>query len=221
MQSYLVKTQSGTLNLTEISSLTNLPASFFIPELNWLIIAAEKESIGIAQIKEAVKWLTSLKANAAGKIILINQADLLTVEAQNALLKSLEEPGDNNRFLLAVNSPDTLLETIVSRCQYINLTTTTAKLLIDPQKINLLKHFLTLPAAKAFVEAEKAGITKSSAEARRFILDIITILQTNAYPTSAKYQILKQATQALSLIDQNVNSRIVLESFLLDLTCSH
>ena len=51
------------------------------------------------------------------KVAVIDHADHLTEEAQNALLKMLEEPNKSSICVLIASSPDTLLPTIRSRCQ--------------------------------------------------------------------------------------------------------
>ena len=55
------------------------------------------------------------------KIVFIKQADLMSIEAQNSLLKILEEPGKNNYFILHANNKYKLLPTILSRCIHFNL----------------------------------------------------------------------------------------------------
>lgn len=51
------------------------------------------------------------------KVYVIDEAHMLTTQAQNALLKTLEEPPDRVVFVLATTDPDRLLDTIRSRCQ--------------------------------------------------------------------------------------------------------
>lgn len=51
------------------------------------------------------------------KVVLMTDADLMRVEAANAFLKLLEEPGARTVFLLTTKRPDRLLPTILSRCQ--------------------------------------------------------------------------------------------------------
>ena len=51
------------------------------------------------------------------KVFIIDEAELLGNEAQNLLLKTLEEPPPNTFFILVTTRPDTLLPTILSRCQ--------------------------------------------------------------------------------------------------------
>ncbi len=51
------------------------------------------------------------------KVFIIDEAELLGPEAQNLLLKTLEEPPPNTYFILVTTRPDSLLPTIHSRCQ--------------------------------------------------------------------------------------------------------
>jgi DNA polymerase-3 subunit delta' len=51
------------------------------------------------------------------RLVVVDQADALLVEAQNALLKTLEEPPSASVFALITSMPDALLPTVISRCQ--------------------------------------------------------------------------------------------------------
>lgn len=80
-----------------------------------------KKNISIDQIRELkqiVRFGTSLSEGA--RIVLINRGEDLTEEAQNALLKILEEPARGTIFILVNDNPYLLAETIISRCQKIN-----------------------------------------------------------------------------------------------------
>lgn len=66
-------------------------------------------------------WLSQKPFNHQNKIIIIYQAHQFNLESQNALLKSLEEPGDNNYFILTSNKPSKIINTIISRCFIIKL----------------------------------------------------------------------------------------------------
>lgn len=66
----------------------------------------------IRALRDAVK-LSS--ANALKKVYIIDEAHMLTTEASNALLKTLEEPPDHVIFILATTNPEKLIETIRSR----------------------------------------------------------------------------------------------------------
>jgi DNA polymerase-3 subunit delta' len=54
-----------------------------------------------------------------GKVFIIEQADLMNPQAQNALLKTLEEPAGRTLIVLLTDQPGSLLQTIRSRCQFV------------------------------------------------------------------------------------------------------
>ena len=81
--------------------------------------AEQKSSIGIEQIRD----LYSLTRSGSPLCIIIQDAELLSTEAQNAFLKLLEEPPKNVLFALTVNESQKLLSTIRSRVQEINVLT--------------------------------------------------------------------------------------------------
>jgi DNA polymerase III delta prime subunit len=79
------------------------------------------QSIGIEEIKNLQKKIFLKPLQSETKAIIIEDAHLLTVEAQNALLKVLEEPPDHTIIILASESREQLLSTIISRCQVVTL----------------------------------------------------------------------------------------------------
>src|SRR3712207_9357567 len=54
-----------------------------------------------------------------GKVFVVEQAELLSAAAQNALLKTLEEPAGRTLIVLLTDQPGALLPTIRSRCQVV------------------------------------------------------------------------------------------------------
>lgn len=85
-----------------------------------VVDSGDKDSIGIAQIQElqVVLRLKNFHANS-WRIAIIKKADLLTEEAQNSLLKILEETPPRTIIILLCNEIESLLSTIISRCQLI------------------------------------------------------------------------------------------------------
>lgn len=72
----------------------------------------------IRKIKETVGY----RASSGGyKIYIIDEVHMLTKEAFNALLKTLEEPPSHVKFLFATTEPHKVLPTILSRCQHFHL----------------------------------------------------------------------------------------------------
>ncbi|WP_223871648.1 DNA polymerase III subunit delta' [Candidatus Dactylopiibacterium carminicum] len=77
--------------------------------------------IVIDQVRQLQSALEVGAGGHAGgrRVVLIDPAEAMNVAAANALLKSLEEPGENTVFILASDAPRKLLATIRSRCQVI------------------------------------------------------------------------------------------------------
>ena len=73
---------------------------------------------GIDQIRELREMVRYAPASSRYKVVILDEAHMLTDEASNALLKTLEEPPDKVIFVLATTQPEDLLETIRSRAQH-------------------------------------------------------------------------------------------------------
>jgi len=73
---------------------------------------------GIDEIRELRETVRYLPARDRYKIFIIDEAHMLTTEAFNALLKTLEEPPPRSLFILATTEPHKLPSTIQSRCQH-------------------------------------------------------------------------------------------------------
>lgn len=87
------------------------------PDIQTLGRDMENRSIGIKEIQE-VKSFFFLKASGGlGKSVLMDDADRMTAEAQNALLKLLEEPPAGAVIILVTSRYRELLPTVLSRCR--------------------------------------------------------------------------------------------------------
>ncbi|MBW2504698.1 MAG: DNA polymerase III subunit delta' [Deltaproteobacteria bacterium] len=85
------------------------------PDLH--LLEASGSAIKIEDVRSIQRELNFRPLEASRKICLIDQADLMTASASNALLKTLEEPRGNALIILLTAHPNRLLETIRSRCQ--------------------------------------------------------------------------------------------------------
>ena len=129
--------------------------------------AEGKETIGIDRIRENIVNDVSIRPyNGKVKIYIIDEADKMTVGAQNALLKTIEEPPEYVVILLLVRNMSLLLETIRSRC---------IKLLLSAVSNDRIKRWLVKKGASedlATVVASYSngapGIAKAMAESEDF-----------------------------------------------------
>jgi DNA polymerase-3 subunit delta' len=81
----------------------------------------EGGSITIDQVREAVEQVGYRPFEGRRRVIVVDDADLLVPAAQNALLKTLEEPPACSQFVLVTARPDVLLDTVRSRCPRLRL----------------------------------------------------------------------------------------------------
>lgn len=129
--------------------------------------AEGKESIGIDRIRENIVNDVSIRPyHGKVKIYIIDEADKMTVGAQNALLKTIEEPPEYVVILLLVRNMSLLLETIRSRC---------IKLLLSAVSNDRIKRWLVekgtsedLATVVASYSNGAPGIAKAMAESEDF-----------------------------------------------------
>ncbi|HRW12832.1 MAG TPA: hypothetical protein P5549_06885 [Syntrophomonas sp.] len=89
------------------------------PDFRIIEKAEKKSMIGIEQITNDIEpWLALKPYRAKRRVVIIKDAQLLSLPAANALLKTLEEPPDYAVIILVADE-NNLLETIISRCQVI------------------------------------------------------------------------------------------------------
>ncbi|MCI8373179.1 MAG: DNA polymerase III subunit delta' [Lachnospiraceae bacterium] len=94
------------------------------------LVREKLSSIGVNEIREQINNSVAIKPyNSRYKIYIIEDAHLMTTQAQNALLKTIEEPAEYAIFLLLVSNRDALLTTIQSRCVTLNLRPVNSRLI--------------------------------------------------------------------------------------------
>ena len=104
-------------------------------------------SIGVEDIRNGVNNSVVIKPySSPWKVYIINEAEKMTVQAQNALLKTLEEPPAYAVILLLTSNLDAMLPTILSRCVVMNM-----KPVPDELVKNYLMQELHIPDYKADV----------------------------------------------------------------------
>lgn len=83
-----------------------------------------KSRISIESIRTVCNWLQLSSVSGGKKVLIVEDADTMTVSAQNAFLKTLEEPHAGVLIILIATQPDRLLDTILSRLTHIRCTRT-------------------------------------------------------------------------------------------------
>lgn len=79
------------------------------------------KTIKIEQLRSLINALSLHPMEAGPRVIVISGMHLMTIQAQNALLKSLEEPLEHDFYLLTCDNERAVLPTIISRCSMVRL----------------------------------------------------------------------------------------------------
>lgn len=186
------------------------------PEFDPDTIVLEDE-IGIEEIRNLKHFFSLKPYGKPPKVALISQAQNLTMEAQSALGRLLEEPPGETVIILTCPNIEQLLPIIVSRCQVVSLPPeseiTLTKEEIRTYKAQLEKILKSSPGEKIkFVENIRTREeTENFCQIQLFLWR--EILLKNPNPEVS--QVLREIQKTLKLLSANVNSRLALENLLL------
>lgn len=103
----------------------------FNPDILFIEANQEGRSIGIDEIRKVKNFVYSRPYIGPKKFVIIDDGQFMTIEAQNSLLKVLEEPTDSSVIILVCPNSDLLLPTVVSRCQEIKFSGHSRKIVAD------------------------------------------------------------------------------------------
>lgn len=81
-----------------------------------------KTSIGVSEVRDIIEEVNKRPYEGDKKVVIIYDAEKLTIQAQNALLKTIEEPPSGVYIFLLTTNLEFILDTIKSRCQIYKLT---------------------------------------------------------------------------------------------------
>lgn len=201
------------------------------------LLLSSHTSIGIEEIRNLTKFLSLKPFQEENKIVFIKEAQNLTIEAQNALLKTLEEPPAHSQIVLASPNESLLLPTIVSRCQIIEMPPD-SQVELDQNEfknlVDLLDKLINSSIGERFNLIEEQGIYKDRETAvlwldkltyvvRKLMLSEYlkkeTISSVPLLPSGQHLNLLSQINQTKTYLKANCNTRLTMEVFLSCLQC--
>lgn len=148
------------------------------------------ESIKIDEIRGMQERIAEKPITSSKKVYLINNAEQMTQEAQNCLLKTLEEPPDFITILLVANNENTILPTIKSRCTKIVFTEENAEELSEEEKErykSLEKIFGNIDKYKSIDLLNKLDVLYKDKDNILENLDFINMILINKVKENIKY----------------------------------
>jgi DNA polymerase III subunit delta' len=141
-----LQTQAALGRLNELKLTKNHP------DVLWL--DSDQESLGVEAVKKITSHFLLKPYSAPGRAVVVIGAEKLTPDAQNALLKTLEEPPESAVLILAAVTENSFLPTILSRCQIEQITN--AKLQITNEETpEEVEKILAANLEERFVMVEK------------------------------------------------------------------
>lgn len=174
-------------------------------------------SIGIEQIREIKKKLRFKSYQKIINLIIIYDIQKATAEAQNSLLKILEEPPPDTLFILTSGNIELILPTVVSRCKIVTDTKTRKDFQTDEKISELFAQILQGSPGKRLLISQK--ITGKKEDSLKFLDSLISIARNMLIHPSQERgltvpqigAILTKVLHARSYLEKNINPKATLD----------
>lgn len=175
---------------------------------------APKTEITIDQVRQVRKQM--ITQSSQSRLFVISQFETAAAEAQNALLKTLEEKSELNLFILTASSAQTILPTILSRANLINLDTSADSEVKEDKAIQTILESLATDTFSFLTNKEMSNITKEAAISLFDQIILFLRLRMVEKNELASLPLLKTALKQKDLlISNNLNPQLTIDSFLL------
>jgi DNA polymerase-3 subunit gamma/tau len=146
----------------QCAACTDIDADRYVDYIE--LDAASNRSID--EIRDLIERAAYKPALGRYKVFMIDEAHQLTKDAFNALLKTLEEPPEYLKFVLATTDPERMLPTVLSRCLQFNL---------RPMAPEVVKEHLTQVLASESIPAQPGALRLLSEAARGSMRDALSL----------------------------------------------
>ena len=125
-----------------------------------------KKEITVDQVRAMVSDSYVMPNEAARKVYIVEDADLMNTQAQNAALKLLEEPPAGAMFILCVENAQQLLPTVRSRCSILNVGRSEAEAVADDESTKLAEEYFKIVASGSALKLINFAFTNELMEQR-------------------------------------------------------
>lgn len=154
---------------------------------------------GIDEIRKIRETVGYHAAQGNYKVYIIDEVHMLTKEAFNALLKTLEEPPSNVVFILATTNPEKIPQTIISRCQVIDFKNLTIE--------DIIKR-LEFVCKKENINISQEALNEIAKRANGGMRDALTILE-QVSKSSSKNITIEDVRETLGLVPIEVINEMI------------
>ncbi|MCJ7740552.1 hypothetical protein MUP32_04535 [Candidatus Microgenomates bacterium] len=184
-------------------------------------------SIGIEEVRNIQKIFIVKPYGEKNRLVILREMEKATIEAQNALLKILEEPPNDTYLLLTCGNKENLLPTILSRCQLINQINAASDLSNFEKTEKFLKSIFPSTSGKRIILIQETVKTKE--EGIGLLADIINFLEKSLHRPPKEWPVnLKETAQCLSktlaakkYLERNINWKATLDILFLGFPGTH
>ena len=182
-----------------------------IPLIDLLLLTPDdKGKISIETIKETNKLLWQAPLKSSHKTLLINQAETLTPQAKNAILKIAEDPPSRSLIILLTKDPDLLLAPLVSRFQKIFCAAKNYAPKASNSRLTPAQKFFKGDAIKRSAIIKE--VASDNAKLKEFVYSVMQELDKDPIKN---FTALKELSYRWSLISRyNTNKKLQLEAWL-------
>lgn len=214
MQSFLIigrpieKAKNYAFDFCLKNKIDKLDISFIEPE----------KAVGIAQVRDFQKRIFLKPFKSDQKAVILKAGNGLTLESQNALLKVLEEPPNNTIIIILVESDESVLSTILSRCKIISLDKE------GVQRKDLVEYEKILLSLKKAGVGDRLRLAQDKSKDKETALQFVEglILSSEILLRNSKDKKLAEAIELMQktytgIKTTNANLRLSIENMLLNL----
>ena len=206
MHAYIVTGGTGNQRTEKIQTLIEARA---VSPYDCITMVPSPTSIGVDSVRSVQASLSIRPVASSGHAVIIRDAQTMTPEAQNAFLKTLEEPSLGTIIFLETVQPDALLPTILSRCHIIRLPGIAAGE-SDETGIKTIKQLLDSSLGERLKRIDTIAKTRDDA---LFFVDLaIPILRKKLVTTHTHAKPLRSLLTARTQIMDNITPKLALDN---------
>jgi|SRR3990167_855300 len=207
------------LETQKIASIYKINLKKISTDVTLISVNEKRQEISIDQIRDLKKNIFQKPQEYTVKFIIIDQAQKLSQEAQNAILKILEEPPKHAIIILEASNKENLLPTIRSRVQIINKFNINDKIPFDLLNYenysldNALLEINKIDNPSDWLDQQVIGLYKKIiADQKKF---------TNASHISRILSLIEECINIKKMVEANVNPKQVMSNFIFKLKINY